>query len=109
MKESNTVVLERILRPLEAYPLLHFLEGHGLPVRLVESALRSALGEIPFLETGSVIYLDDPEREEEARALLAKYRSGPVGVRGTIWKCPNCDESHAPEFGSCWNCGTNHP
>ena len=103
------IVLERFFRPLEAYPLLHFLQGAGLPVRLRESALRAALGEIPFLEAGAVLLLDDPAREEEARELIAQHRQGHQGIRGVIWQCRVCHENHAPEFDTCWNCGTPQP
>ena len=109
MPTKESIILERFMYPLEAYPLFHFLEGQGLPVRLQESALRSALGEIPFLESSTVLYLDDPDRELEARDLLNRYRQGLIGVRGVIWPCPECGESHAPEFDTCWNCGTKRP
>jgi hypothetical protein len=99
------VLLERVTDAVQAFSLVHFLTAEGLPVRLRERALRLALGEIPFLEAASELYLDDPSRLDEARALIARYRSGYLGPRGAAWVCATCGESHEPQFGACWRCG----
>jgi len=98
-------LLERVTNPVDAFALYHYLSAHGLPVRLWERPLRTALGEIPFLEAAAELYLEDGSRLEEARGLIARYRSGQEGVRGAVWTCPQCGETHDPEFGACWNCG----
>ena len=99
------VLLERVTGSIEAFSLVHFLSAQGFPVRLHERPLKLALGEIPFLEAASELYLEDPSRLDEARALIARYRSGYLGVRGTAWTCPGCGEHHEPQFGACWRCG----
>ena len=103
------ILLEKLLSRLEAFALVHYLDAHGISVTLAEPPLRAALGEIPFLETASELFLNDPDQWEEARALISKYRSGPAAVRGSIWICSACGESHEPEFGNCWNCGSPRP
>ncbi len=103
---SDRILLEKLLDRVEAFALVHYLDAHGLPVTLAEPPLRSALGEIPFLETASELILDDASRLEEARALIENYRGKSPAVRGSVWQCPGCDEIHEPEFGDCWNCGT---
>ncbi|MCZ6473376.1 MAG: DUF2007 domain-containing protein [SAR324 cluster bacterium] len=99
------VLLEKLLDRVEAFALVHYLDAHGIPVSLSEPPLRSALGEIPFLETAAELFLDDPSRWNDARALIDRYRSGASAVRGTVWTCPDCGERHEPEFGECWSCG----
>ena len=99
------ILLERMTDPIQAFSLLHFLISQGVPVRLDERPLKLALGEIPFLEAASELYLEDPDRLEEARTLIARYRSGYLGVRGEAWTCSGCGEQHEPQFGACWRCG----
>ena len=105
----SLLLLERISNPVDAFALYHYLSAHGLPVRLWERPLRSALGEIPFLEAATELYLEDRERAGEARDLIQRYRRGSDGVRGAVWICPACGETHEPEFGACWNCGRAQP
>src|SRR5262245_28083759 len=93
-------LLERVTSPVEAFALYHYLSSHGLPVRLWERPLRAALGEIPFLEAATELYLEDAARLEEARDLIHRYREGREGVRGAVWTCPGCGETHDPEFGA---------
>jgi len=103
------IVLERCFHPVEAFALYHYLDAQGMPVALVDRPLRSALGEIPFVEVATLLYLEDPSLLREARAMIAHYRSGLPGVRGAAWVCPECGETHEPMFGACWNCGTARP
>lgn len=102
----NRILLEREIDPVRAFALYHFLDARGVPVSLSEQPLRGAMGEIPFQEIPAEIYLEDPTRLSEARQLVHEYRAGPGPIRGAVWRCSQCDESHEPEFGSCWNCGT---
>lgn len=107
--EPGRIVLERLLSPVDAFALYHYLDAQGLPVSMQDRPLRSAIGEIPFVEVTTALYLDDPTRLNEARDLIRHYRSGLPGVRGTAWVCPGCGEVHEPMFGACWNCGTTRP
>ena len=107
--QPRRIVLERCLHPLDAFALYHYLDAQGLPVSLQERPLRSAIGEIPFLEVTTLLLLEDPARLGEAQTMIAHYRSGLPGVRGSAWLCPRCGESHEPMFGACWNCGTSRP
>jgi hypothetical protein len=107
--EPRRIVLERILNPVDAFALYHYLDAQGVPVSMQDRPLRAAIGEIPFLEVTTALYLDDPTRLGEARELIQHYRSGLPGVRGATWVCPGCGEVHEPMFGACWNCGTTRP
>lgn len=111
MEESPParILLEKLLDRVEAFALVHYLDAHGMPVTLSEPHLGAALGEIPFLETSAELYLHDPAHLKEARALIRRYREGPAAVRGPIWRCEGCGETHEPEFGDCWNCGATRP
>lgn len=109
MDLPHRIVLERFLNAMEAYGVFHYLDAHGLPVSIRDRPLRSAMGEIPFVEITTEVYLDDSSRLEEARALIERFRAAPQGIRGVAWVCPKCGEVHEPEFGSCWNCGTQRP
>ncbi len=106
---ASRLLLEKLIDKVEAFALVHYLDAHGIPVSLSEPPLRGALGEIPFLETATELYLHDSSRLEEARALIERFRREPRGVRGTVWACPGCGEVHEPEFGRCWNCGATRP
>jgi hypothetical protein len=103
--DTPPILLEELLDPIQAFALRHYLIAHGVACRLPEQPLRSALGEIPFLEVPSRLYLDDPAQLDDARALIRRFRQRPGGVRGVVWSCAHCGERHEPEFGQCWNCG----
>jgi len=105
LTQPNVILLERVTNPVDAFAIYHYLSAHGLPVKLWERPLRTALGEIPFLEAAAELYLEDASRLDEARELIERYRSGREGVRGAVWTCTDCGETHDPEFGACWNCG----
>lgn len=107
--EPHRIVLERCLNSMDAFALYHYLDAQGLPVSVQEAPLRSAMGEIPFVEITTALYLHDPSRLAEAQALIAHYRDGLPGVRGAAWTCPECGETHEPMFGACWNCGSTRP
>jgi len=99
------LTLERMIDPVQAFALYHYLDAHGLAVSLQEPPLRTALGEIPYLEAPILLLLHDAEQMRQARELIHRFRAGPSPVRGTIWRCSGCGEEHEPEFGACWNCG----
>jgi hypothetical protein len=106
---SHRVLLERELDPVRAFALAHYLDAHGIPVFLAERPLSGAMGEIPFQEIPAEIYLEDASRLNDARELIRRFRLGPQGVRGAVWRCAACGETHEPEFGACWNCGAARP
>ena len=107
--QPSRVILERFINSMEAYLVYHFLDSRGLPVSISERPLQSAMGEIPFVEITTSIYLEDVSRFQEAQELIEHYRSGLPGVRGAAWTCTECGETHEPMFGSCWNCGGERP
>ena len=108
-QQGNRIVLERFLNRMDAYALYHFLDANGLPVSIMDPPLTSAMGEIPFVEITTSLFLDDSSQLDEAQALIAHYRSGLPGIRGVAWTCPGCGETHEPMFGACWNCETERP
>ena len=106
---SQRLVLERFLNRMEAYAFYHYLDANGIAVSIGDRPLSAAMGEIPFLEITTPLYLEDPAQLDEARSLIHHYRSGLPGVRGVAWVCPDCGEAHEPMFGACWNCGATRP
>ena len=105
----SSVLLEKLLNRVEAFALVHYLNANGVSATLAEPPLRAALGEIPFLETATELFLDDAAQWDEAQALIRQFRGGPAPVRGSVWTCTGCGETHEPEFGECWNCGAARP
>lgn len=103
------VELEKLIDPVHAFALSHYLDANGIRVHLSDPPLRCALGEIPYLEAPLTLFLDDPDQMQAARRLIRRFREGPGPVRGVIWRCAQCGEEHEPEFGSCWNCDTPRP
>ena len=106
---SQIFVLERFLNRMEAYAYYHYLDANGIAVSIGDRPLTAAMGEIPFLEVTTLLYLENPAQLDEARSLMHHYRSGLPGVRGATWICPDCAEVHEPMFGACWNCGATRP
>ena len=103
---SPRVLLEKLIDPVQAFALYHYLDAHGIAVSLVDPPLRAALGEIPYLEVPVTLFLNDPGQTGRARELIRRFRAGPPPIRGVIWRCARCGEEHEPEFGACWRCGT---
>ena len=106
MPRPEAILLEKLLNAVDAFALFHYLDAQGLSVSLEERATRSAVGEIPFLETATELYLHDRTQLEEARRQIRLFREGLPGVRGPVWTCAECGESHEPQFGACWHCGS---
>lgn len=109
MPMGEKVLLEKFINRMEAYGVYHYLDAQGLPVSISDRPLSAAMGEIPFVEMATEIFLEDADLLPEAVALLEKFRQAPKGVRGVTWTCPECAEVHEPEFGACWNCDTVKP
>jgi hypothetical protein len=107
--KGQRVLLEKLIDPVQAFALYHYLDAHGVAVSLVDPPLRVALGEIPYLEVPVTLFLEDPAQLRRARELIRRFREGPGPVRGVVWRCPDCGEEHEPEFGSCWRCGATRP
>ena len=105
----HAILLEKLLDRVQAFALYHYLDSQGFPVQLEETSLQGVLGEIPFLEIGAKLYLLEPEWEPQAREAIQRFYAAPEGVRGALWQCPDCQETHEPEFASCWRCGRMRP
>lgn len=108
-RQTRRLLLERLIDPVQAFALFHFLDAYGMQVSLVEPPLRAALGEIPYLETPSLIFLEETGQLRRARDLVRRFREGPGPIRGVLWRCAKCHEEHEPEFGACWRCGATRP
>ena len=83
----SRLVLEKFLHRLDAYALYHYLDAHGLPVSISDPPLRAALGEIPFVEVVTEVWLEDPATLPQARKLMERRDKGLQGVRGAAWTC----------------------
>ena len=72
------LVLERFLNRMEAYAYYHYLDANGIAVSISDPPLTAAMGEIPFVEITTLLYLENPAQLDEARSLIHHYRSGKI-------------------------------
>ena len=72
----SRVPLEKLIDPIHAFALFHYLDANGIAVSLSEPPLRSALGEIPYLEAPTTLFLEDPGQLQRARQLIRRFRDG---------------------------------
>ena len=66
----------------------------------------AAMGEIPPIAAWSEVWVADPDRLDEARALVAKVMAEPE-TSGEPQTCSACGETSEAQFASCWSCGAD--
>jgi hypothetical protein len=71
-------------------------------------AAAKALDPTRFERNLRSVYVLDPDRVEQARAIVAAVRKGetlrdPKTYRS--WRCRHCDELVEGQFDVCWKCG----
>lgn len=88
----------------EVTHLVNLLEAEGIPAQLRNTGLAGIVGELPFLEAWPQVWVANLDH---ARALevVESFRAG-VGAEGEPWNCPRCGERIEPQFGECWQCGS---
>jgi hypothetical protein len=81
------------------------LSHAGIAATVQRAYAGSIAGELPPDQTLPEVWIDDDERLDEARVLLAQLRR-PAWRQ---WRCPSCGESIDGPFEQCWNCGAAMP
>ncbi|MGA1462821.1 MAG: DUF2007 domain-containing protein [Steroidobacteraceae bacterium] len=89
---------------IEATHVVNLLQAEGIRAELRNSGLSGIVGELPFLEAWPQVWVANLD---QARALevVESFRAG-VGADGEPWNCPRCGERIEPQFGECWQCGS---
>jgi hypothetical protein len=87
----------------EAHLIRGYLQGEGIPseVRGGDSALPENLPEIWVL--------DDSQAGLAIEAISAYQNRSSASSVGAPWQCSDCGEQLAPQFNTCWKCGSIHP
>jgi hypothetical protein len=66
--------------------------------------LAAALGDIPFSECWSEVWIANDEDSERAEAVIRAVSGASVETREE-WKCSTCSEEIEGQFETCWQCG----
>jgi hypothetical protein len=81
-----------------------WLRAQGIGASVQREYLRSAAGELPPDQCLPEVWIDDPNRETQARDLLRILRR----TKQRRWMCA-CGELVEGGFEECWNCATMMP
>jgi hypothetical protein len=95
----------------EAHLVCALLQAEGIGAEVRGSELFTAVG-LGSSAPGMLptVWISDPADSARANALIARFNAGErSGPAGTAWACPTCQETHEPQFLSCWKCGTPKP
>jgi hypothetical protein len=93
--------------PAMAHLVRHALDAEGIPAVVRGDRLGPAVGEVPWVEAWAEVWVGDPSRLDEARAVVAAVMAGPPS--GAPWRCGGCGEEVEAAFGACWSCGAERP
>jgi len=91
---------------VEAHHVANLLQSAGIRIELRNTFLAGAVGDIPFMEAGPQIWIDDRQDEDVARKIIEESRQ--TSSRAN-WVCENCGEPGEGQFAQCWNCGAPRP
>lgn len=95
-------LLLRCDHALQAAHIANALRAAGIACEVRNTTLAGAVGEIPWLECAPQVWISDDFDEARARELLRELTQP---AKGPNWRCANCGEELAPQFGACWACG----
>lgn len=98
--------LMQCLNVVEAYHVANLLRAAGIAAEVRNTYLAGAVGDIPFLDAGPQIWVDDFQDLDTARAALAAARAAPTQEG---WWCNACGEPIEGQFAQCWRCGAGRP
>lgn len=91
---------------IEAQHCVNLLRSAGIRAEVRNAFLAGAVGEIPFIEAGPQVWMDERHDPESARAILAE--AGRADARPP-WQCGECGEKMEGQFTACWSCGAVRP
>ncbi|MGL1833958.1 putative signal transducing protein [Rhodocyclaceae bacterium SMB388] len=94
------------LNLVEAHHCANLLRSAGIHAEVRNTFLAGAVGDIPFIEAGPQIWIDDRQDETIARTILTESEQAP---RAASWRCERCGETMEGQFAQCWNCGALKP
>ncbi|MBU0765843.1 MAG: DUF2007 domain-containing protein [Bacteroidetes bacterium] len=87
-----------------AHHLKNLLETYGIRATVKGENRAIALGDIPFSECWSEIWIFD--NEASIRAIKIIKDALDAGVpEGDPWICIKCGEENEAQFTECWKCG----
>ena len=95
------------MNPTEPYLLKDWLRSNGIGAEVRGFDLMSALGEVPATFGGYPSVWVPPQCVKQAIALIDQFFA--AESEQTSWVCRGCNENNPGGFGSCWNCGADHP
>ena len=78
------------------------LDSLGIPSRIRNEFLAGAAGELPPIDCGPELVVEERWEKVARRAIDEARRDAP---RGADWTCPGCGERIEGQFTACWNCG----
>ncbi|SFJ21272.1 putative signal transducing protein [Planctomicrobium piriforme] len=89
----------------DAYLVAQALEAEGIRAQVVNAALQSAVGELPFMAVSPRVQVRSFDYER-ARELVVNHFEEPdqAAAMQTEWTCPRCHEVNGPAFDECWKC-----
>lgn len=91
---------------VEAQHCVNLLNSAGMRAEVRNAYLAGAVGEIPFIEAGPQVWMDERVDPVRARAILDEARRA---VATPAWRCDGCGETVEGQFTSCWKCGEARP
>jgi hypothetical protein len=96
----------KCLSLVEAHHRANLLRSAGIHAEVRNVFLGGALGDIPFMEAGPQVWIDDRENADTARTIIEETEHAPTQSE---WRCEVCDELIEGQFAQCWNCGALRP
>lgn len=110
MSKSNLASFVHVfqgMNPTESYLLRDWLRTNQVDAVVRGFDLMSALGEVPTTSGGYPSVWVPPEAVAATQALIQQFFDAEPS--GEPWACNGCNEENPSGFGSCWNCGMDHP
>lgn len=91
---------------IEAHHCANLLRSAGIRAEIRNAFLAGAVGDIPFIEAGPQVWIDDRQDPDIARTIIEESRRAPTA---SAWDCAACGEFIEGQFAQCWNCGAMRP
>ncbi len=90
---------------IDAYLVLHHLEGAGIRAHVFHGNASSIAGEIPPDFAQPEVWLENPDDESRARRLVDSMMA-PSAPSAPV-ACRHCGEENPGNFELCWQCGAS--
>ncbi|MFN3984862.1 MAG: DUF2007 domain-containing protein [Rhodocyclaceae bacterium] len=98
--------LATCLNLVEAQHQVNLLLSAGIRAEVRNTFLGGAVGDIPFIEAGPQVWVDERQDAAVARAIIAEAANPPAAED---WCCEQCGETSEGQFAQCWHCGALRP